>query len=441
MVKGIMDEERLYEKSKENFWFLMDCINMFWNRTAPPKNGQLYYINHSDVARLVVGKYGSSGILYFKAFFCNEVLRLHKKREGQKKRLTEELNIKEYELYFDGKKGKKYAIDPTWMNFLLDRKENERLLREVLNLKKENEEWEKISKEYFCPRLLMECLREVTYQCLKEYFLITDMEDDNGTVRELGETEGVKQTAKMKLYRRFVTAACQYEIFIKKFMDNDYLGTIWQEVKEYASCVEKLVDYTEALEEKKKEVCHGSPDGGTEEDLLRKQMELVDSIQKMNDFLAGKEDVMTRGIAALERGTYYTVHRKCLAAFIAIIAMVEFENINSGGEVSKKVKQLKMSDQLNEGFYEEYEYIFMEEVSMNKNISKIYAEFMETAKQEQLLQELCSQSKEVQKQALELVRQYFQKVRDEQRENMEFADVVHGIAEKCLGKGLAEVTG
>ena len=111
-----MKQDILYKISQENFHFLMDCINAYWDRTAPPRKGLLYFIKDSLIAERVITKYQPTKMEYFKAFFCNVVLDLH--NGGA------ELNIKEYEEYFGNQQGKQYAIFPEKMNRYLNKQEN-----------------------------------------------------------------------------------------------------------------------------------------------------------------------------------------------------------------------------------------------------------------------------------------------------------------------------
>ena len=149
-----------YQLSKENFDFLMDCINEYWDQTAPPRNGLLYFIKNSRIAERVVTKYQPTTIEYFKAFFCNEVLQLHEGRE--------EINIAEYEKYFDNHQGKKNALSTDHMNRYLDREANVAYILEKLP-ESSAQEWKTVA-----PVLLINRLQEVAHQCLKEYFLMDE---------------------------------------------------------------------------------------------------------------------------------------------------------------------------------------------------------------------------------------------------------------------------
>ena len=159
---------RLMEKqedirSKENFCYFMECIKEYLDTFASTKLGTLYFVKDSLIAECSVTKYQQTTPEYFKAFFCNVVLELYNNTE---------LNIKEYEKYFGiaQEKKKPYYITPTMMNQYLDREANVQFIIKFLkkrDIEEDCEGWETIF-----PILLIERLKKVSHQCLKEYFTL-----------------------------------------------------------------------------------------------------------------------------------------------------------------------------------------------------------------------------------------------------------------------------
>lgn len=375
--------EEIFEKSKYNFKFLMSCIDEYTSIKVSTSRGQLYFLKESELAQRVISKYGGGNVKAFKAFFCREVLELHRgKKEGAKP-----LSIKSYEDYFNGQSTKKNKFRPEFMNRCMENND-----------------------------LLLDRLKEYTYEALKEYFLLSNCEEKDG--------------AKEKIYSRFIMLACLYEIFVMKFFGGNPLEQAveaFREVQDFMVVLCGKIDALSDKAEKSKQVCKM-----TEEEKKSLGAECLGSMQKVAEDTTQLAGLLERGMGKVEQAVRYIAHCKQLTVFAAIITMIEFENINMGGEVPMKIKREEMSDALFDMLPEEYEYLFMENVSMNKNLTELYAAYLESAEQEQMLRELCSRPKETIDSVLKLLRQYFHMVQKGEYAESEFLDVVHKIALKCL---------
>ena len=103
------------------------------------------------------------------------------------------------------------------MNQYLDREANVQFIIKFLkkrDIEEDCEGWETIF-----PILLIERLKKVSHQCLKEYFTLEKKtfkkrRIDNKWIQSY-------EIAKEMLYRRFLCASCLYEIFAKKFLSVD----------------------------------------------------------------------------------------------------------------------------------------------------------------------------------------------------------------------------
>ena len=411
-----------YQLSKENFDFLMDCINEYWDQTAPPRNGLLYFIKNSRIAERVVTKYQPTTIEYFKAFFCNEVLQLHEGRE--------EINIAEYEKYFDNHQGKKNALSTDHMNRYLDREANVAYILEKLP-ESSAQEWKTVA-----PVLLINRLQEVAHHCLKEYFLM-----DEESFQKLG-SRGIRLdrkkvtdffVAKKKLYRRFLCAACLYEIFTEKFLGNE----VWDEfvssvnnmlefVKEFQEC---QVKYTNRLEQWTK--CKDKQ--GTAEEMLNVISRLTEQITAL---LNKMSNVTAEADEAAGHAYFCVLHARYVTALLAVISMVEFTNVNTKDdkEIPKKWKQTDMFMKMDALFYESgCESLFIEDISMNKNYCDVYGRAMAAITEEKIIQELCSKSEKTQEKALALICMYFTGVLQEaDMKNADFAAALNLIFQKSL---------
>lgn len=415
--------EITYQLSKENFHFLMDCINEYWDKTAPPQNGLLYFIRDSLIAERVVTKYQPTKMEYFKAFFCNAVLDLH---DG-----GAELNVKEYEQYFSERQGKKYAIFTDNMNRYLDKQANMQYMRdcfEDVNLE-EGEEWEDIF-----PILLMERLQQVSHRCLKEYFLL-DEERFRRTkgMRLEGKQISSFEEAKRKLYRRFCVAACLYEIFADKFLGTDvweqfdaYMDVMLKYAEQFRDFQKELQAYTGKWIEEKKE-------GGVTDKMV---IEAAALAEQAKDFCEETAPVMAKANCAVSRAYFYVLHARYVMALYAVISMVEYTNVNGADDVMipKKWKNRKNFLQMKEVFYESAcDSLFIENITMNKNYCGVYKKAMEAIEEEKLIQELCSQSEKTQKEALTLVQMYFAGVlTDAGPEDEDFLTALNLIFQKSL---------
>lgn len=394
---------------------MMDCIDSTCDKMAPPKNGQLYFVKNNVVAELVVSKYQRLGIEGFKAFFCNDVLELH---------YPGTLNIKEYEEYFGNRNGKKYAITPEKMNRLLDKEQNDAYYIKSYELNPEKpEQWKTALMREFCPRLLLERLKKVTYVCLKDYFLCEGKEQ---------VCRNKKKFSKKERYSRFVMSACLYEIFVEKYLGDVPLEKAFTAVKEFHTYMEKMMPCIQRLKEKKEE-CKTIKKEEKErieqygEEMLSLGKELQNHVDRLQRVIEDVGDLS-------ERAIYYMVHMKYLSVFTAIICLVEFKNIQQGDNVPKKIKNMSMNNQLDFAFEKELDYIFFNEISMNKNATALYRTFMENAEQERLLRKLCSTSEKTQRNAVNMIRKYFEKVKNKEYSDTEFEKVVNEIAWTCLNE-------
>ena len=389
-----------YDIAKGNFWFLMDCIEGAEEKLAAPRKGQLYFISDSEVADLVVSKYRKGGMSYFKAFFCNVVLELHE--DGA------ELNFKEYEEYFGSQKGKKYAICADRMNRCL--------------------EGDKQS-DYFVPVRLLARLKEVAHECLKEYFLIN--EEENARIHEVENNRKYKLYTKEERYLRFVTAVCLYEIFVQKFLGKDIFQQAMHAIEEFRTNADQLTSLAEEL--KAVSASHQSEPGvGTAKEQEGELSKKIDEIRKKLETVQEQQQVLKKKCpATIEKATLYILHIRYIEAFCTMISMVEFVNVNTTHIVPKRMKNNVMLETLQKQVKKESDYLFMRDIRLDKNNVDIYKMFLESVETERMLQELCSQSEEVQREALEELRQYYKMVRDGvEADDEDFVKVVCKIFQK-----------
>lgn len=415
--------ETIYQLSKENFHFLMDCINEYWDRSAPPRNGLLYFIKDSLIAERVITKYQPTKMEYFKAFFCNVVLNLH---DGGR-----ELNIKEYEEYFGSQQGKKYAVFSEDMNRYLDKQANMQYIREYFMTARgeEEEEWEEV-----LPVLLIHRLQEVSHQCLKEYFIFDEEAfHKSKCVRIEDKKMESYEQAKRKLYRRFVCAACLYEIFTSKFLGEEvwerahsHVGRLMEGVAEFGEFQKEIRLQAEKWSEEQKE--HGG------------EKEIAETVAVLGEkakVLCSEISSMTEKVnCSICQVYFYMIHGKYIMALYAVISMVEFTNVNATDDVElpRKIKRWDMFSNMEELFHEsQCETLFIENISMNKNYSAVYKKVMEATAEEKLIQELCSGSRKVQEEALALIYMYFTGVlTGAGLENEEFVTALNLIFQKSL---------
>lgn len=415
-------KEDTYQLSKENFRFLMDCINEYWDRSAPPRNGLLYFIKDSLIAERVVTKYQPTTIEYFKAFFCNEVLQLHEGRE--------ELNIAEYENYFDNRRGKKNAVFAEHMNRYLDRDAN------VDYIQKEFPECDTASWKTVAPILLINRLQEVAHQCLKEYFLM----DEEAFTKY--EKRGIRLerkkilsyvTVKKKLYRRFICAACLYEIFTDKFLGN----SVWDKC---ISSMNTVLEYVRRFHEIQKEYLANLEQWrkcGTRSETTG---EISEQIRHFTERTTVLSEEMSSYMNEADRAAgcvyFYVVHAKYITALYAVISMVEFTNINTRDdtEIPKKWKQPDLFQKMEDLFFEsDCKTLFIEDISMNKNSCDVYGKVMAAITEEKIIQELCSKSGKTQEKALELICMYFNGVlMDADLEDADFSTALNLLFKKSL---------
>ena len=168
-----------FEKSKGNYFALMQIIDEYKNNEAPKSKGLLYFLE-SVVSELTITKYGKSPRMEdLKKFFCSKVLKLH---YGQR-------NFCEYNNFFKNGDADGYLFETEFMNSCME----DETLRE---------------KGY--PKLLLKRLWEVAHECLKDYFYQSS-ETEKGMNPE--KRNRLEQEKKEK-YRDFVKAVGLYEIFV-----------------------------------------------------------------------------------------------------------------------------------------------------------------------------------------------------------------------------------
>ncbi|MBQ8314200.1 MAG: hypothetical protein IJX95_00470, partial [Lachnospiraceae bacterium] len=125
------------------------------------------------------------------------------------------------------------------------------------------------------------------------------------------------------------------------------------------------------------------------------------------------------------------LHIRYIEAFCTMISMVEFVNVNTTHIVPKRMKNNVMLETLQKQVKKESDYLFMRDIRLDKNNVDIYKMFLESVETERMLQELCSQSEEVQREALEELRQYYKMVRDGvEADDEDFVKVVCKIFQK-----------
>ena len=388
-------DENTYRLSKENFHFLMDCINEYWDRSAPARNGLLYFIRNSLIAERVVTKYQPTTIEYFKAFFCNEVLLLHEGRE--------EINIAEYEKYFNDRSGKKNALSPEHMNRYLDRQENLEYVREMLSGSDVTEDFTRV-----VPVLLIDRLQKVAHQCLKEYFILDEKTFDTKKSLRLDRKKITDYvTVKKKLYRRFICAACLYEIFTDKFLGNEVCG-------QYVSSMRKVLEEVMRFQEIRNRICERLKDlaackekQGLTDEIIRETASLAEETTKVCEEVL---PVLNEANTVAADAYFHVIHARYINALYAVISIVEFNNVNAKDdyEIPKKWRQPEMFSEM-EGLFDgsACEPLFIDNISMNKNYCDVYGRVMEGIAEEKIIRELCSTSRKKQEKALTYLYMYF----------------------------------
>ena len=409
-----------YEISKENFHFLMDCINEYWDTEAPPKRGYLYFIKESRIAELSVSKYNRGTIEHFKAFFCNVVLELH---------IGTELNIKEYEEYFGNKQGKKYDVRPEKMNSYLNREENLKFISAFLKLAEDSRAF--AWKSVF-PILLLERLRVVTYNCLREYFTM-DEDTFNGAkcVLVAGKKMNSYEETKRELYSRFLMAACLYEIFVKKFLEKDVWEKFFDATDKVTECVVRYENFSEELKRKVEEWKKIKEKSGS-------TAALDSEVKKTGEeMLSMAEEVFFESekcVYETSRILFFFLHLRHVMVFYSLVSMIEFVNINNSEDISKKHRKTELISHMDSRLFEKATaHIFFNEFVMNKNNCDIYKQINDILAEEKLIQELCGSSEKKQEKALKLVQEYFRKVKNgADLEDKEFINIINMIFVKTL---------
>lgn len=385
--------DELYLKSKENFLFLRDCILECWDELSDSKNGHLHFIKDNEIAESVVSRYQPYEKENFMNFFYKDVLQL----TGEF--YTDDPTGSDIEMFFECRSGRKkqYVYQPQMMNDFLDKEKNETIFRIECGLFL-TEAVHSLALEPFYPKLLTERLKKLSYDCLREYFLCDGAEENK-----------LKQK-KMK-YARFLDAVCLYELFVKKFLEEASFGKSLERLRNCTVSVEQLRSSQRRLQERSDEFKRNRLEGRTE-DAEGIQEELVALTQELQE----KSRAIEAEVAAFARmamlGVQYYDHMGNIAVFMAIISMIEFHNVNNGKDISRYILRIREDCCLTSALEEEYSGLFMDEISMRKDISTLYVKFMRTVEQEQMLQELCSRSQSTQEQALCSVKQYFRKVKD-----------------------------
>lgn len=412
---GKLVRDELYLKAKENLSFLRDCILECWDEFSDSRNGHLHFIKDNVIAERVVSRYQIHERENFMNFFYKDVLQLTGEFYG------DDPTGGDIEIFFGCKSGskKQYVYQPQLMNDFLDKEKNEVLFRKECGLPLQ-ENVHSLDGEPFYPKLLIERLKKLSYDCLREYFLCDGAEED-------------KLKQKKEKYARFVTAVCLYELFVRKFLEEASFGKALERLRDCRASVEQLQSARKSLQEKSEEFKRNRLEGRTEQgdgmqdDLPRLALEMKEKSQALE-----KEVVAFARMAML--GVQYYDHRGNIAVFLAIISMIEFHNVNNGKDISKYILRIQEDCCLTSALEEEYSGLFMDEISMRKDISTLYVKFMAAAEQEQILQELCSKSQSTREQALGSVKQFFQKVKDGEYadETKAFTEVVNSIARKCI---------
>ncbi len=407
--------DELYLKSKENFLFLRDCILECWDELSDSRNGHLHFIKDNVIAERVVSRYQIRERENFMNFFYKDVLQLTGEFYG------DDPTGGDIEIFFGCKIGprKKYVYQLQKMNDFLDKEMNETLFRKECALPLP-EDVHSLDGETFYPKLLIERLKKLSYDCLRDYFLCDGADD-------------ARQKQKKEKYAGFLDAVCLYELFVRKFLEEASFGKALERLRDCRTSVEQLRSAQKKLQEWSDEFKRNRLEGRTEE-AVGMQEELVALTQELQE----KSRAIEAEVAAFARmamlGVQYYDHMGNIAVFLVIISMIEFHNVNNGKDISKYILRIQEDCCLTSALEEEYSGVFMDEISMRKDISTLYVKFMAAAEQEQILQELCSKSQSTQEQALGSVKQFFQKVKDGEYadETKAFTEVVNSIARKCI---------
>ena len=408
-------QDELFLKARANFWFLKDVIMEYWDEDADVSHGQLHFIKDNVIADRVISKYRKRGKPNFCKVFYRDVLEIY--GMGYKK----EPSLALIEDYFgENLKNSKYAFEMQQINEYLDKEANEAAIREECGT---SLPWEKLNEkqDYFYPKLLIERLSTLTYQRLKEYFKC-----DEKKIRIPNE--------KKNKYFRFVATACQYEIFVRKFLEGASFENVDCLYEECNKCI-KTVECSQERLQKKMDAYKKAEEEGNEAEKMQLEEELHVTEQEACDDMEMMMDSLLKLMLMMRKTIDHYKHICNLAAFSAIITMIECRNVNVAGNLPKYLKTQSGPMQLhNESLDKEQDFLFMNDITMNKNLKDYYSAFKKTVDEERVLQELCSSTMEVRVQALRLIKQYFRMVQSgEYMENeKKFSDVVDEIAWKCI---------
>jgi len=382
-------ETQEYEKARGNYFALMQIIDEYKiveykTKEAPTYKGLLYFLK-GVVPELVVTKYGKRlGMEALKEFFCNEVLGLNDSSR----------DYCEYENYFRKGDSDGYVFHVEFLNECMD---------------------DTALRKSGIPELLLHTLWNVAHGQLNIYLCKAAAKEQNDMVQK-------------ESYCRFVMAVALYEIFVMKFLgDTSFRRTMekFEEVEPYldrASCLAEIFySRKEAVPEEEAEA------------ILKELDEIFEKLQTLGEGIReGNRDV--------NRTTAYCRHIKYLAAFSVVIMLIEYRNV-AGESTTKKLRRMEQINRLENMFEEKYAYIHMGDVSMNKNriYRELYAEYVATAEQNRIFQELLGKDWYVQRRTLKLLKEYFDMVKTSSamkdkngNEKEEFSKVVTEIAMKCI---------
>lgn len=408
-------QNETFLKARENFWFLRDGIMEHWDEDADVSHGQLHFIKDNVVADRVISKYRKRGKPTFLKYFYRDVLGIYGRGYSKDPSLA---LIEDY--FGEGLKKCKYDFRPQQINKYLNKEENEAEIRKEIGA---SLPWERLTgkQDYFYPKLLIERLLTVTYQSLKQYFKC-----DESKIR--------KPNSKKEKYFQFLSVACQYEIFVRKF-----LGDASFENAEiiYEECNKKVDEVTRSQEHLQKMMDAYKKAEGEENENEKKRLEeeLRVAEQDACDDMETMMDSLLKLMLMMRKTIDYYKHISNLAAFSTIITIIEYRNINVAGNLAKYLKATSGPLRLrSDAFDKEQDFLFMSNVTMNKNLKDFYGAFKKTVDEDRVLQELCGSSPEIRLHALQLIKQYFKMVQSGEymEDEKAFSDVVNEIAWKCI---------
>lgn len=379
-------ETQEYEKARGNYLALMQIIDEYkiveYKTTESPTYKGLLYFLKGVVPKLVVTKYGKRlGIEALKAFFCNEILGLNDTSR----------DFCEYENYFKKGNSDGYLFQTDDLNKFME---------------------DSALRENGIPELLLNKLWTIAHGQLFSYF-------DKASKDKPNETE------KKEMYCRFVMAVALYEIFVMKFLGDTSFARAGEKLDEVEPYLDRAYDLAEKFYGRK-----GVVPEEEAEAILQELDEVFDKLPALKE-----------GIREATQATAYCRNIRYLAAFSVVIMLIEYRNV-TGESKAKKLRQPEQIERLENMFKEEYAYIHIDDVSMNKEkkYTELYAGLVETVEQNRIFQELLGKDWYVQQRTLKLLKEYFHMVKTssmkdkEGNEKEEFSKMVTKIAMKCMEK-------